>query len=145
MLMCRSRKAKSELESLIHFKDWAYSSDEIELLGQRLDRARKMVKSAKRPWAQNYWTMIEQTLLRKWKQSVRLQEIGLRQVTKQSPQPPIDYSWWEGSVEMGLQMPLFSNIADMLTDRFGYTTNNLDRAWEMARNESLQKARQGLG
>jgi len=46
---------------------------------------------------------------------------------------------------MGLQMPLFSNIADMLTDRFGYTTNNLDRAWEMARNESLQKARQGLG
>jgi hypothetical protein len=104
-----------------------------------------MVKSAKRPWAQNYWTMIEQTLLRKWRQSVRLQEIGLRQVTKQSPQPPIDYSWWEGSVEMGLQMPLFSNIADMLTDRFGYTTNNLDRAWEMARNESLQKARQGLG
>jgi hypothetical protein len=104
-----------------------------------------MVKAAKRPWAKNYWTLVEQTLLRKWKQSVRLQEIGLRQVTKQSPQPPIDYDWWEGSGEVVMRLPIFDNIAQMLTDKFGYTTNNLDRAWEMARNESLQKARQGLG
>jgi hypothetical protein len=145
VLMCRSRKAKSEFESLVHSKDWAYSSDEIERLGLRLDHARKMVKAAKRPWAKNYWTLVEQTLLRKWKQSVRLQEIGLRQVTKQSPQPPIDYDWWEGSGEVVMRLPIFDNIAQMLTDRFGYTTNNLDRAWEMARNESLQKARQGLG
>ena len=42
-----------------------------------------------------------------------------------------------------MDIPLFGSMGSWLQDKIAGNTN-LDRAWEMAREEKLQKARQGL-
>jgi hypothetical protein len=144
--MCLSRKAKPEFYPTGFDKNWADAWPEIDRLGQRLDAVRKAVKaSAPNSWAEKHWSQIEAIVFRKWKNAILLKDIGMRQGSRRDTGPKISYDWWEGSGEVVMRLPIFDNIAQMLTDKFGYTTNNLDRAWEMARNESLQKARQGLG
>jgi hypothetical protein len=144
--MFRSRKAKAEFYPTGFDKNWADAWPEIDRLGQRLDSVRKAIKaSAPNSWAEEHWTQIEAIVFRKWKNAIMLRDIGMRQGTRQDVGPKISYDWWEGSNEVAMVFPILDSIASVLSDKFGYTSNNLDRAWEMARNESLQKARQGLG
>lgn len=137
------KKIKVEYVPLMHSKDWSYAGDEIERLGRQLDAVRDAKKRSKRKsWAKKHWTQLEAILLRKWKQSVRLQSVGLRQAVKDSPYNKIDYTWWEKAEEVPMGIPLFDNLSRMLMDYTGNTDYN--RAWEMAREEKLQKARLGL-
>jgi hypothetical protein len=143
--MFRSRKVKTEYVSLVFSKDWSNAGAEIERLGKRLDAVRQARKGAKRnSWAKKHWTQTEQIILRKWKQGVRLRGIGLRQAGKFDSGPKIDYSWWEGTEEISMRFPVLDAISQLLTEKFGFASPNLDRAWEMAKEEKLQKARQGL-
>jgi hypothetical protein len=142
--MFRSRKAKAEFYPTGFDKNWADAWPEIDRLGQRLDSVRVAIKaSAPDSWAEKHWTQIEAVVLRKWKNAIMLRDIGMRQGTRQDVGPAIDYDWWEGAQEFPMSFPLLDNITRLILDHTGNT--NLDRAWEMARNESLQKARQGLG
>ena len=141
--MFRSKKPNTEFVSLYHSKDWANAGAEIDRLGRQLDAVRQSKKAAKRnSWAKKHWTQTEQILLRKWKQTIRLQNVGLRQSVLAKPRPNIDYSWWEPSYEPGVSMPLFDNLTRWVVEKT--ETVNLTRAWEMAKEEKLQKARQGL-
>jgi hypothetical protein len=144
--MFRSRKPKTEFVNTgdAYVKHWANSAYEIELLGNRLDAVRSAKKRAKRnSWAKKHWTQAEAIILRKWKMTVRLKDVGMIQKGKKDPfRPTVSYDWWENAEEVPMTFPLFDSFSRMLQDKFGNT--NLDRAWEMARNESLQKARQGL-
>jgi hypothetical protein len=144
--MFRSRKPKTEFVNTgeAYVKHWANSAYEIELLGNRLDAVRAAKKRAKRnSWAKKHWTQAEAIMLRKWKMTVRLKDVGLIQKGKKDPfRTTVSYDWWENAEEVPMTFPLFDSFSRMLQDKFGNT--NLDRAWEMARNESLQKARQGL-
>jgi hypothetical protein len=56
--------------------------------------------------------------------------------------PEVDMSWWEPSYEPGVSFPLFDNLIFWLEDKT--RTTNYDRIWEIAKEEKLQKARQGL-
>jgi hypothetical protein len=146
--MFRSRKTDKEYISLNEsFKDWKDASPEIECLGRQLDAVRRTLDYLKeRPenhWAVIQWRQTEAILLRKWKMMVSLQSCGLRQMGP-SRTIPIDYDWFEKSNEASVSLPFFDGICYWIQDRFGLPSGSLDRAWEMAREEKLQKARQGL-
>ncbi len=145
MLMFRSKKTKTEfLNPEGEFKDWKDAWPEIEALGNRLDAARETLKFCKEgTWAHSHWATIVDTLLRKWQLTVTLYQTGLRQ---RGPQRGynIDYTWLEGSDEITMSIPVIDGITRWINERFGMSYGSLDRAWEMAREEKLQKARQGL-
>ena len=142
--MCRSRKAKAKFYPTGFDKNWADAWPEIDRLGQRLDAVRVAIKaSAPDSWAEKHWSQIEAIVFRKWKNAILLKDIGMRQGSRRDIGPEISYDWWEGAQEVPMAVPLLDNLTRLILDHTGNT--NLDRAWEMARNESLQKARQGLG
>ena len=66
----------------------------------------------------------------------------MRQVGVISNLPEVDMSWWEPSYEPGLSFPLFDNLFFWLQERT--YSPNYNRIWEIAKEEKLQKARQGL-
>lgn len=143
--MFRSKKTKTEYISLNEsFKDWKDATHEIEAMGNRLDYVRRAVKKTKPgTWAHTHWSQVEDVVLRKWQLMVSLQSGGLRQLGPDRSFP-ISYDWFEKSDEVGMRMPIIDGIGYWINERFGLSSGSLDRAWEMAREEKLQKARQGL-
>lgn len=143
MLMFPSRKMPKQEVKDVFTKDWRDAGPEVERLGQRLDAARQAADYAKEDtWAKNFWTTQSAVLFRKWSQAVKLHQVGMRQEGKVNPGIDIQYDWWEPSDEVAMRFPLIDGITNWIMDR---TSNpNLDRAWEMAKEEKVQKARQGL-
>jgi hypothetical protein len=141
--MFRSRKTKPETYPTGVDKNWADAWPEIDRLGQRLDAVRVAIKaSAPDSWAEKHWLQVEAIVLRKWKNAILLRDIGMRQGSRKDVGPAIDYDWWQPTEEVTMSFPLLDNITRLILDHTGNT--NYDRAWEMAREEKLQKARQGL-
>lgn len=145
MLTFLSRK-KTEVKYLNpegEFKDWKDAWPEIESLGHRMDAAREQVKLCKPgTWAHTHWTIVADKLFNKWRMTVTLYQSGLRQRgLKRSFD--INYDWWEGSDEAvgSLPIPAFLNL-NFVNDWFNQ--RSLEWSWEKARDEKLQKARQGL-
>ena len=139
--MFRSRKTPKQEE--VFTKDWRDAGPEVERLGQRLDAARGAAGSAKEgTWAHTFWATQEAVLLRKWQHAVRLHEVGLRQQGKVNPGIDISYDWWEGSDEVSMRFPILDGISNWIQDKA--SSPNLDRAWEMAIEQKVQKARLGL-
>lgn len=149
MLKFLSRKPKTEFVTPEFYKDWGNASHELEVLGRRLDAVRTSIQyleECKKPedhWAMVQWRQVEAIILRKWKHTLRMKETGLRQAGRVDTGPKIDYDWWERSDEVAMEIPVLSGISAWLHDKTS-GNSNLDRAWEMAREEKLQKARQGL-
>ena len=143
MLMFPSRRTHKPEPQPTFTKDWRDAGPEIERLGQRLDAARGAAASAKEDsWAKNFWSTQSEVLFRKWTHAVRLHEVGMRQQGKVNPGVSIQYDWWEPSDEVSMRFPLLDGITAWFTDKV--SSPNLDRAWEMAINEKVQKARLGL-
>jgi hypothetical protein len=137
--MFRSRKTKTEYLSLNDsFKDWKDSQPEIDAMGNRLDSVRKALSKCKEgTWAHTHWTQIEAVVFRKWSMMIKLQQSGLRQV---GPDRGFDirYDWWEPSDEVTNFVP----VPNFLNDWFNHS--DLEASWENAKEQKLQKARQGL-
>lgn len=143
MPMFQSRKKTRTEYTPMYSKDWTNSGAEIERLGLRLDAVRDAKRRSKRnSWAKRHWSQTEQIMLRKWKQTIRLRHVGLRQEGKINLGPKIDYGWWEDAEENHVNLPLFDWFYRYISEKVA--SPDLDRAWEMAREEKLQKARQGL-
>ena len=142
--MFLSKKTKSEfLNPEGEFKDWKDAWPEIESLGLRLDAAREARDRCEEgTWAHTHWSQIADTMFRKWQLTVRLYQSGLRQ---RSPERGIavDYDWFENSDEpVGyLPIPSFLNL-NFVNDWFN--RGDLEHSWEKAKEQKLQKARQGL-
>jgi len=137
------RKTKTEYITPEFYKDWGNAAYELECLGRRLDSAREAIKRSKPDsWAHNHWTEAEAIILRKWKHTIRLKDTGLRQANKKDTGPTINYDWWENAEEAPMSMPLFDSFYHWMIDKTSNT--NLDRIWEIAIQEKIQKARQGL-
>ena len=147
--MFRSRKTNTEYITPEFYKDWGNASHELEVLGRRLDAVRNTIKyleECEKPedhWAMIQWRQAEAIILRKWKHTLRLKETGLKQAGKVESGPTISYDWWEKSDEVPMSFPILDALTRWIHDATVGNTN-LDRAWEMAREEKLQKARQGL-
>lgn len=142
--MFRSKKVKVEYVTPEFYKDWGNAGYELECLEHRLDAVRSALKECKPDtWAHNHWAEAEAIILRKWKHTVRLKDVGLRQIKQVDTGPEIDYDWWEGSEEVAMRFPILDALGNWIQDRV-VGNSNLDRAWAMAQEEKLQKARQGL-
>jgi hypothetical protein len=138
--MFPSRKTNSEPTALAAIKDWRDAGHEIEALGTRLDQARTAAIAAKGSWAKNYWATTVERLFTRWQLMVQLKDTGLRQKGPESFYANIDYNWWERSEEIRMaSVPFLDNMFDNAgLDR------RLDESWARAREEKVQKARQGL-
>jgi hypothetical protein len=120
------------------FKDWKDSQPEIESMGNRLDSVRKVIaKSKPGTWAHTHWTQIESVVFRKWSMMICLQQSGLRQVGPDRSFK-IAYDWWEASDEIKSLIP----VPNFMNDWFNHS--DLAHSWENAKEQKLQKARQGL-
>ena len=142
--MFRSKKVKTEYVTPQFYKDWAQADAEIEALGRRLDAVRNTIadieqRGIEESWALRHWREVEDVVLRKWKHTVMLKQSGLRQVGATREGPEIDYNWWEGHDGIGGVMFPWMDVFNNW-----FNQPDLTRSWEMARDEKLQKARQGL-
>jgi hypothetical protein len=131
---------KNTPKELLSYKDWAEAGNELELIGQRLDIARKfLAKSKEGTWAGDYWKQVYDRLLRKWRQTIMLMDIGLKQI-KPIEEDGIDRNWFEKASELStgfeLQVPEW---AESYKISYG-----LNYSWEKGIEEKIQKARQGL-
>ncbi len=138
--MFRSKKTdKIKYVSLNEsFKDWKDSQPEIEAMGNRLDSVRKAVAGSKPgTWAHTHWTQVESIVFRKWEMMIKLQQSGLRQVGPDR-NFNIDYNWWEDSDEIKSLIP----VPNFMNDWFNHS--DLEASWANAKEQKLQKARQGL-
>ena len=140
--MFRSKKTdKIKYVSLNEsFKDWKDSQPEIDAMGHRLDSVRRALADCKPgTWAHTHWTQVESIVFRKWSMMIKLQQSGLRQVGPDRS-INIDYNWWEGSDEIKMiSIPFLENIWDNAGIQ-----GRLDESWANAKEQKLQKARQGL-
>jgi hypothetical protein len=138
--MFRSKKTdKIKYVSLNEsFKDWKDSQPEIEAMGRRLDSVRTALAVCKPDtWAHTHWTQVEAIVFRKWSMMIKLQQSGLRQIGPDRSFE-IDYDWWEGSDEVRWAIP----TPGVMSDWFNHS--DLAQSWENAKEQKLQKARQGL-
>ena len=130
----------------IKTKDWSNAGYELECLGGRLDSARQSftkVKKKKRSWAYQYWSTVIKNLELKWKRTLMLKDVGLKQANREY-KLAIDYNWFEVSQEIP-EFNIFTRIE--FIDRYFNKSRiqaGLQKSWENRRNEIVQKARQGL-
>lgn len=137
--MFRSKKTNIKYVSLNEsFKDWKDSHPEIEAMGRRLDSVRGAIgRSKPGTWAHTHWTQIEAVVFRKWSMMIQLQLSGLRQVGPERSFQ-IEYNWWEPSDEVKSLIP----VPNFMNEWFNHS--DLAHSWEKAKEQKLQKARQGL-
>ena len=145
MPIFQTKKTKTEFVSLVT-KDWRDAGPELERIGEQLDSIRnrldllKADKKKKDTWSMQYWSSLEDVLLRKWKQIDTLKQVGLRQEGAGGSQWTVDYSWWESTREPGGRWSNFGAnvVSDISLQR------RLEESWARSKELSFQKARQGL-
>jgi hypothetical protein len=121
-------------------KDWRDCGHEIEALGEKLDAARDALKGCKpNTWAHSFWTQTADRLFIKWKLTVTMHEVGLKQ---QGPQGGIhrSYDWFENSEEIRM---VSLAVLDNLFHNAGLS-QRLDESWAKSKELKLERARQGL-
>ena len=114
-------------------KSYRFYGEEMEVLGNRLDQARKALAGAKSPWARNYWQQNVERLLFQWRQLPILHD-GDAQMTI-IPKWNITYDFYE----LG-----HKNEGTGVTDRFYNAIfnhdANLDASWHNHREARLARA-----
>lgn len=110
-------------------KNYRFFGDEMEVLGSRLDAARKSLANAKSDWAHWYWSETISRLLLQWR-SLPVLHDATAQLT-QLPRWHVDYEYWErGYEDYGIDDKLF----DLL-----FREPNLDASWNRVRDARLQR------
>ena len=114
-------------------KSYRFFGDEMEILGNRLDHARKMVAGAKTKWAKQYWSNNVERLLFQWQQLPILHD-GDAQVTI-IPRWTVDYNFYEKQQEGNLY-----GITDRFYDHVFRKDADLTASWEAHRAQRLSRA-----
>ena len=115
-------------------KSYRFFGDEMEILGNRLDYARKLATESKSQWAQNYWSQIVERLLFQWRQLPILHD-GDAQSTI-IPRWTVDYDFYEKVQEGGL----YNGVSDRAYQKLFKETADLARSWHAHREARLAKA-----
>jgi hypothetical protein len=111
-------------------KNYRFFGEEAEVLGQRLDAARKSLAVSKTRWTKQYWQQVVDQLLFQWRQLPILHD-GDAQITI-IPRWTITYDYFDDSKELGYDFTdkVFDNIF----------RNSLDASWENHRAQRLARA-----
>lgn len=112
-------------------KNYRFFGEEAEVLGRRLDAARKSLETSNSKWAKQYWQQTVNQLLLQWRQLPILHDSDAKVTI--IPRWTVTYDYYERSEEMGNY-----GIADKIFDEIFRT--NLDESWENHRTQRLAKA-----
>lgn len=114
-------------------KSYRFYGDEMEVLGNRLDHARKCAAGAKSAWAKNYWTRNVERLLFQWKMLPALHD-GEAQMSI-IPKWMVSYDFYERQQEGNLY-----GVTDRAYQKLFKDSVDLDRSWHAHREARLAKA-----
>lgn len=114
-------------------KSYRFLGEEAEILGGRLDAARRSLAGAKSPWAKQYWTNAVERLLFQWRQLPVLHDADA-QVTI-IPRWTVDYNFYEkaGAHEN-------YSLTEKAFDALFRNDVNLNASWENHRAARLARA-----
>ena len=114
-------------------KSYRLYGDEMEILGNRLDHARKRATGSTSAWAQNYWAQNLERLLFQWRQLPILHD-GDAQMTI-IPRWTVDYDFYEqGHLNEGY------GVTDKFYDKVFKHATELDSSWHNHRAARLARA-----
>jgi hypothetical protein len=127
--------------------DWDDINAQFESLGRRLDRVREIIETTgqHQVWRLTYWAKVQEELSKRWALLRTLESTGQR--TVQVKPPKVRYDWWEATHEVEfVEFPLLKWFENKFLDAVhgNHLQHELDKSWDKAREESYQKARQGL-
>jgi hypothetical protein len=114
-------------------KNYRFLGEEAEVLGNRLDAARRAFAESKTKWSKKYWKQVVDRLVFQWRQLPVLHD-GDAQVTI-IPRWTIDYDFYETSQEGGLH----DGFVERIFDSFKLDAN-LDASWHRNREARLARA-----
>lgn len=114
-------------------KSYRFLGEEAEVLGGRLDAARKSLAGAKSAWAKTYWSSCVERLLFQWRQLPILHD-GDAQMTL-IPRWTVSYDFYERAEPMG-----YNGVADRAYNKFFRESVNLDASWHNHREQRLARA-----
>jgi hypothetical protein len=114
-------------------KNYRLMGEEMEVLGRRLDAARKSLATARSEWSKNYWKQAVDRLLFQWQQLPILHD-GDAQTTI-IPKWSINYDFYERQEEGNLY-----GVTDRAYDKLFKHDARLEESWENHRAQRLAKA-----
>jgi glycyl-tRNA synthetase (class II) len=114
-------------------KNYRHYGDEMEILGNRLDHARRCATNAKSAWAKNYWKQNVEQLLFQWRQLPILHD-GNAQMTI-IPKWTVDYEFYEinGPIE-------YVGVTERAYYKLFKHNANLESSWHNHREQRLARA-----
>lgn len=114
-------------------KNYRFLGEETEVLGNRLDNARRALAHSTTPWSKNYWQQCVDRLLFQWRQLPILRD-GDAQVTL-IPRWTIDYNFYEkGHINEG------NGVTDRAYYKLFKHDADLTASWERNREMRLARA-----
>jgi hypothetical protein len=113
-------------------KNYRFLGEEAEVLGNRLDYARRSLAEATTKWSKQYWANVVDRLLFQWRQLPVLHDADA-QVTI-IPRWTIDYEFYELQQEGRLY-----GVTDRFYDTVFKKDANLNESWERNREQRLAR------
>jgi hypothetical protein len=114
-------------------KSYRFYGDEMEVLGLRLDAARRALSNSTRIWSMCYWTQVVEQLLFQWRQLPILHDGDARMTM--IPRWTVDYEFYE------LRRPHeYVGISDRAYQKIFRESIDLDTSWHNHRAQRLAKA-----
>jgi hypothetical protein len=114
-------------------KSYRFFGDEMEVLGNRLDHARKLAASSTSAWAKNYWAQNVERLLFQWRQLPILHDGDAK--TTIIPRWTVDYEFYERA-----RPHEYTGVTERAYDKLFKEKANLDASWHAHREQRLAKA-----
>lgn len=114
-------------------KNYRFYGEEMELLGRRLDAARRALANSKNKWSRTYWQGCVDRLVYQWELLPILHD-GEAQVSL-IPRWTVTYDYFEDSEEVG-----HYGIMDRAYDMMFRHSTNLDDSWHKNREARLARA-----
>ena len=114
-------------------KSYRFLGDEAEILGQRLDAARKALANSTSAWSKQYWNGVAERLLFQWRQLPVLHDADAKVTI--IPRWTVDYNFYEtGHRNEG------NGVADRAYHKLFRESVSLDASWNNHREARLARA-----
>ena len=114
-------------------KSYRFLGEEAEVLGSRLDAARKSLTTAKSAWSKTYWASVVDRLLFQWKQLPILHDADA--MVSIIPKWTVDYNFYEKNL-----YAVGNGITDRAYHKLFKHDADLNASWESHRAQRLMKA-----
>jgi len=125
------RKLKEQIMPKVDLRNFRFLGDEAEILGQRLDAARKSLAESTTPWAQNHWFRTVEQLVAQWRRLPILHDADAKMSV--IPRWTVDYNFYELSDEPVTRL---FDIDYFYNRRYP----DLTESWERHRAQRLARA-----